>query len=143
MKFHNTSTDVYRARMILPVPRTLLARLRSSARLAVLVLLVFAMKVGTAAACAKHDFSDIGRGGGTETSHAVVEALPSDAGDLGSDNTRLGHAGTCNHCGCHHAAAVVHVAHIPLAETAGVLAFHTAGLPPSASPSMDLRPPIV
>jgi hypothetical protein len=55
-------------------PRTLLARLRTSARLAMLVLLVFALKIGTAAACAKHDFSDLGLG--SDSSHAATMKAP-------------------------------------------------------------------
>ena len=40
-----------------PDSTLLFARLRASTRLAMLVLLVFALKVSTAAACVKHDFA--------------------------------------------------------------------------------------
>ena len=72
MKFRNTVISLYSARMLSAAPRPLLARLRSSARLAVLVLLVFAVKIGAAAACAKHDFIDLGIG--ADSSQAVMKA---------------------------------------------------------------------
>ena len=53
MKFRNTIGNGYAFRMNPAVPRTVLARLRASTRLAVLVLLIFALKIGAAAACAK------------------------------------------------------------------------------------------
>ena len=118
---------------------TILARLRASTRLAMLVLLVFALKVGTAAACVKHDFADLGSGTG-DTHQAVMQATDTDAGD--ASKTVLTHAGTCGHCGCHHASAL---------PTSAVLAFavcpreglaYRSGTPPSAAPRQDLRPPI-
>lgn len=142
MKFHNVPASVYGARMIPAVPRTLLARLRSSARLAVFVLLVFTLKIGAVAACAKHDFADMGLGTATSQGTSMA-ALVVDGADVDLTQTQLGHAGTCNHCGCHHAAAVVPVSYISLATTANGLTVRTAGLPPSASPPLELRPPIV
>ena len=56
-----------------PDSTLLLARLRASTRLAMLVLLVFALKVSTAAACVKHDFADLGLGTGN-THQAVAPA---------------------------------------------------------------------
>ena len=122
-----------------PRGNTILARLRASTRLAMLVLLVFALKVGTAAACVKHDFADLGSGTG-DTHQAVVQATDTDPGD--ASKTVLTHAGTCSHCGCHHASAL---------PTSAVLAFavcpreglaYRSGTPPSAAPRQDLRPPI-
>lgn len=141
MKFHNVTVGVYGARMISAAPRTLLARLRTSARLAMLVLLVFAMKIGVAAACAKHDFADLGLG--TDSSHAAeMKAIPADGGDTDLTKTQLGHAGTCNHCSCHHAAAMVPDAHIVFAVLPQELTVRTSGLPSSTWPRLELRPPI-
>lgn len=141
MQFHNVPVSVYGARMIPAVPRTLLARLRSSARLAVLVLLVFTLKIGAVASCAKQDFADMGVGTGS-SQVAVMKALPAAGADVDLTTTMLGHAATCNHCGCHHAAAVVPVAYLSLAVTANALTVRNASLPPSASPPLELRPPI-
>jgi hypothetical protein len=124
--------------MIPAAPRTLLARLRSSARLAVLMLLVFALKIGTVAACAQHDFADMGLGTGGD--HALLVS-----GTDGSDDPSMpltSHAGACSHCSSHHAAALT-----PTATTFVVIARRrldatSSGLPPSASPSLELRPPI-
>lgn len=55
MKFHNVPVDRYGARMSARLFHPMLARLRASTRLAVLVLLVFAMKIGMAAACQAND----------------------------------------------------------------------------------------
>lgn len=84
----------------------LLTRIRTSSRLAVLVLLVFALKLGSAAACAQHDFADLGLGQGGETSPtAVLDIVDTDPGDPSGTNT-LSHLGACSHCGSHHASAV-------------------------------------
>ena len=141
MKFHNAQVGIYNVWMSPAAPRTLLARLRTSARLAVLVLLVFAMKIGVAAACAKHEFADLGLG--TDGSHTAVMKAPStDGGDTDLTKTKLGHVGTCNHCGCHHAVAMVPDVRIVVAVVPQELAVRTSGLPPSASQPLELRPPI-
>ena len=140
MKFRNTVISLYSARMLSAAPRPLLARLRSSARLAVLVLLVFAVKIGAAAACAKHDFIDLGIG--ADSSQAVMKAISANNGDADLGKTLPGHAGTCTHCECHHAAAVVPTAHLSLAITTNGLTACNTGPPPSASPLQELRPPI-
>lgn len=139
MKLGST-IGVYAAQMIFSRRRRpLLARLRSSARLTVMVLLVFALKIGAAAACAKHDFADLGLGG--DASQTIV-AVAADSGDADPTKSQLGHLGNCTHCGCHHAAAVVPTAHISLAVGAHVLTVHTTGPPPSAVRLLELRPPI-
>lgn len=142
MKFHNAPASVYGARMIPAVPRTLLARLRSSARLAVFVLLVFTLKIGAVAACAKHDFADMGMGSGSSQGTEKTDSVRASA-DVDPTQAQLGHAGACNHCGCHHAAVVVPVAYISLAISANGLTVRPEGLSPSASPPLELRPPIV
>lgn len=141
MKFHNVRSGVYYARVNSSAPRTLLARLRASARLAVLVLLVFALKLGAAAACVKHDFADMGFG--TDgSSHAVaMKASPLDGSNDDSTKLKLGHA-ACSHCGCHHAAAMVPDTQVALVLVPQALPMRTSGLPPSASQPLELRPPI-
>lgn len=141
MKFHIVPVSVYGVRMNLAAPRPVLARLRSSARLAMLVLLIFALKVGTAAACAKHDFADLGFG--TDGSHAAVMEAPAADGPDELTKGTLAHAGACSHCGCHHAAAMVPDSHIVFALAPQGLAVRLSGLPPSAQSRLDLRPPIV
>ena len=141
MKFHNIQPGVYCARVTSAASRTLLARLRASARLAVLVLLVFALKLGAAAACVKHDFADMGFG--TDgSSHAVaMKASPLDGSNDDSTKLKLGHA-ACSHCGCHHAAAMVPDTQIVVVLVPQALPMRTSGLPPSASQPLELRPPI-
>lgn len=130
--------------MISAPPRTMLARLRSSARLAMLVLLVFALKISAAAACVTHDFADLGLGTGADSSHvAIIKASPTASNDVGLSKTPLGQASTCQHCGCHHAVAVFAVAYISLAIVTNELTVHTSGVPPSAASLLELRPPIV
>ena len=141
MKFHNVRPRVYADWMNSAAPRTLLARLRTSARLAMLVLLVFALKIGTAAACAKHDFSDLGLG--SDSSHAATMKAPQgDGGDTDPAKTKLGHANPCSHCGCHHAAAMVPDTQVVAVPVPQALPVGTPGLPPSASQPLELRPPI-
>ena len=140
MKFYNVQPGVYCARVTSAASRTLLARLRASARLAVLVLLVFALKLGTAAACVKHDFADMGFG--TDGSHAVaVKASPLDGGNDDSTKLKLGHA-ACSHCGCHHVATMVPDTQVVVVLVPQALPMRTSGLPPSASQPLELRPPI-
>ena len=120
--------------------RPLLARLRSSARLTVLVLLVFAMKIGTAAACAKHEFADLGLGG--DATQAVVMTLAGDSGDADLPKSQLSHAGKCTHCSCHQAAALVLTTYTLPPVGAHVVTVRTTGPPASAARLLELRPPI-
>lgn len=126
--------------MTVAVPRPLLARLRASARLAVLVLLVFALKIGTVVACAEHDFADMGLGAGGD--HALVVS----ASDMdGSDDNAMAlssHAGACSHCSSHHASALTPISSTFVVISQGGLNATLLGLPPSASLSFELRPPI-
>ena len=121
-------------------PRPLLARLRTSARLAVLVLLVLAIKIGAATACAKHDFADMGLGSDSDHAAFVKVALADDGADPA--DPLLGHVGCCQ-CSCHHATALT-----PDAQTAFLLPPQRlddrfSGAPPSATQRLELRPPIV
>lgn len=120
----------------------MLARLRASARLAMLVLLVFAMKIGAAAACAKHDFADMGLGAGGQQHELVMQASGT---DLDGDQTQLtlGHAAMCGHCGCQHASAVPSAGFQCSASIALEAFDYRIDAAPSASPRLELRPPIV
>ena len=140
MKFDNVQPGVYCARVTSAASRTLLARLRASARLAVLVLLVFALKLGAAAACVKHDFADMGLG--TDGSHTAAMKVPStQGGDTDLTKTKLGHASACS-CSCHHATTAALESNVVFTTLPQELAVRTSGLPPSAALPQELRPPI-
>jgi hypothetical protein len=105
------------------------------------MLLVFAMKLAVAGACARHDFSAIAGASGAQSA-LTVEAVA--AHDDGADKTAFGHsAGSCSHCSFHDAAAVPPATHCAAAVSSHSLAVLTSGLPPSAFHRLDLRPPIV
>lgn len=129
--------------MVCAAPRTFLARLRHSTWLAGLLLLVFALKISAASACAKHDFADLGADDGAATAISEVTVSKAPSGDSNGDRAEVstGH-GSCTHGGCHHAAAVAPHAYSSVAEASRGLTVRTASLPPSASPHMELRPPI-
>jgi hypothetical protein len=115
-----------------------LSRLRASVKLSAFVLLVFALKIGAAAACAGHDFADLGLGSGTE--HPV-----SLNGDWGGDDPPGeepdGNAGDCAHVKC-HASAILPVGPQLVSTFSSHLPSSVSGLSPSASPGSHLRPPI-
>lgn len=141
MQFHNTPAGWYDSPMHATLPGTLLGRLRASARLAVLVLLVFAMKIGLAAACAKHDFADLGLGSDATHKVTVSASADTDGGEPGKGS--MPHAGACTHCGCHHATAMPVSAYTLTAS----LVHDRFGFVPEAGQSapapLELRPPIV
>ena len=136
MRFHNTGASGYGVPM--PVrPRSLvLDRLRRSARLAALVLLVFAMKIASTTACVSHDYAS---SAGAGDHGAVVQAV-----ETGEDAaSSLLHAAVCTHCGCHQASALpAGLAIVPLAPSRDRLAYRP-GAPPRPAPRQELRPPIV
>lgn len=142
MKFHNAPPAVYAARMAFAPARPFLARLRSSARLASLFLLVFALKIGMAAACAKHDFADLGLSSGSNAAWALdaVVTGPDDSGDL--PGTGIDHAGACSHGHSHHAAAILPEAYTVVLALPHGIGTRLAGLRPSTAPRLELRPPI-
>lgn len=124
-----------------PMPQPVLARLRASARLAMLVLLLFAMKIGVAAACVPHDFGDLKNS--VVQGHALVSQAPSSDGDGNQSPATFGHAATCNHCGCQHGSAVPPAS----LQTSAALTFERLHhrIEASSSPSLrlELRPPII
>lgn len=141
MKFHNIAISVYPAPMMSLAHRTILARLRNSARLAALVLLIFALKIGTVAACAGHDFADMGLGTGND--HALVMSA-SDLDGSGDAKTALSsHLGSCGHCGSHHAPALAPEFSTFLVFAPPCLSASLSALPPCTQLSSELRPPIV
>lgn len=142
MEFHNVSPAVYHVRMAFASARPFLARLRSSTRLAALFLLVFALKFGTAAACAKHDFADLGLGAGDNAAWAMEAVSTGSDGSGDLPGTALDHAGACSHSHSHHAAAILPESYSALLVLPQNIASHLAGLPPSTSLRLELRPPI-
>lgn len=115
-----------------------MTRVRASVRLSAFVLLVFALKIGVAAACVDHDFMDLGLGSGSE--HSVVMNGDGAVGDH-SGETPVEVAGDCDHSN-HHASAIVSVAHQLIFRFASRLPASVSGLPPSVLPGSQLRPPI-
>ena len=141
VQFHNTLAGWYDNPMHATSRSTLLGRLRASERLAVLMLLVFALKIATAAACAKHDFGDLGLGTG-DAHGVIVKALDADAAnDL--SKTAFGHAGACSHCSSHHASALPNESILVFASISAEAVMYRSGTTPSAAPRLELRPPIV
>ncbi|MBN4937372.1 hypothetical protein JY409_04870 [Stenotrophomonas maltophilia] len=117
--------------------RALLARLRASTRLAVLVLLLFVMKIGAAAACIQHDFADLGMG-----AKASLEAVAKVPADDGAGALKKGSSGACSHCSCHHAAVMAPETSISVPLPPQGVAVLLAGVPPSVPSRLELRPPI-
>lgn len=120
--------------------RFLLPWMRRSTRLAGLALLLFLLKIGVAAACMTHEWSDPvdGLAVAEQTALAKMELQP-DPTDPAKHNP-----GQCADCQCHHAAATLPT---ELAVKAPIRAL--ARLPDhgtwreSLPPRRELRPPIV
>jgi hypothetical protein len=106
------------------------------------MLLVFTMKIAVAGACARHDFSAIPDASDPQVAMSVNAVAANEAGDLAG--TSLGHSsGTCSHCSFHDAAVVLPAIDHSTYLSPHSLAVLTSGLPPSAFPRLELRPPIV
>lgn len=106
--------------------------------MSVFVLLVFALKIGAAAACAGNDFADLGLGSGSGSEHAVA-TLEDRGVDDPSGGTPVDVAGDWDHAN-HHAIVPV----VPLLAFGfdSPLATTVSGLSPNASQDSPLRPPI-
>ncbi len=115
----------------------MLGRLRASTRLAVLVLLGFALNFTSAFACATHDYADIGLGGDP----AAIAHADDGAGD--GVAPPFENAGACSHCGVHHAAAIPVDARVVSVPNEGGIATRRVALRLDPEPGEDLRPPIV
>jgi hypothetical protein len=81
---------------------SVIGRIRTSTRLAVLLLLIFGLKLGTAAACVGHDFADLGLGTIGEQA-STWNASPADS-DGDPRPTTIEHASNCTHGSCHQVA---------------------------------------
>ena len=141
MKFHNSGTALYRGQMRAATTPTLLARLRGSARLTVLVLVLMVLKIGAASACVSHEFAELGLG--SAISHEVVAKSAASAADDVRFDTAAAHAATCQHCSCHHAAAVLSKADVyflDVPESLPALALRERA---SAALRSELKPPII
>lgn len=120
---------------------SVLGRIRTSSRLAVLLLLIFGLKLGTAAACVGHDFADLGLR--TMGEHASTWS-PSQADfDGDSKSTTIEHASNCTHGSCHQVADSVLSAsgYVPIIRPA--LEVGVDGRRPIFVLQSQLRPPIV
>ena len=113
-----------------------LARIRASSRLAIFVLLVFALKIGAAAACAKHDLAELGLGSAGSPAALVADNSPVDG------DSALALTGTCTHCACHHAVTLPPEIHAALPMQPAALHPRVPIVTPTASPTSELRPPI-
>lgn len=117
-------------------------QIRASTRLGLLVLLVMVLKIGAAAACAKHDLADLGLTMSTGTSQSTGDHGPADP-DKDDPQKSAAHAGVCTLCGCHQAVTVPQLEAMPLARGSHTLVEVSFTSPPNAPPSFELRPPIV
>ncbi len=128
--------------MLHRLPPPLLARLRASTRLAVLVLTIFFMKMGMVTACSMHDLGDLAGGGGefAAVSATLVDASADEA-DTIPGSFKHGAAG-CVDCSCHHAAALLpegprfSIASTRVGPISDLIQFHLL------APRRELRPPI-
>ena len=120
---------------------SVLSRIRASTRLAVLLLLIFGLKLGTAAACVGHDFADLGLG--TIGEHAsTLNASPADS-DGDPKPTTIEHASNCTHGSCHQVADTVlsTSGFVPIIRPAFEVGVD--GRPPTPALQSQLRPPNV
>jgi hypothetical protein len=104
----NAASIRYPVKMAASQPHArLLDQLRASTRLAAFVLLLFAMKIGVAAACVGHDMVDLGFG--TKGGHTSQLQAPTGAdGDGDRTPGAPAHANSgCAHSHCHQAADVI------------------------------------
>ena len=117
-------------------PQTLITSMRHSRVLAILVLLVLLLRIGSVAACAQHELADLGVG---SAGTSLVEKAGDPAGDAAS---LAAHAASCTHCNCHHAAAVLLTVTTPTAIANASTSCDQFYEHASAQLSLTLRPPI-
>lgn len=104
MQFCNTTPRRYAARMISRPSTAILARLRQSTRLAVFMVLVFALKIGAVVTCTVHDMLDPANAANGSPANVAWIDDASD-GDRSGNPCDLG--GSCEHCGCHQSTAIL------------------------------------
>ncbi len=120
---------------------SIFARLRGSARLAVLALLVFCLNVGAAVACATHDVAALGQAEGIEA--VVVVDASIDLSDQSAVAKRLlSHTSNCAHCTCHHAAPLLPPCLQWVVSIGHGLQPTMVAASPSDTTQLSLRPPI-
>jgi len=127
--------------MTLPRARSVLSRLRASTRLATLVLMVFALKIGIAAACVGHDLRDAGLIPADSHNELVTDVPAHNAGDETS-STVSGHAEACHHGGTHQATDLARIELAVLLMTRDDLDAPLAEPSFWPVPTSLLRPPI-
>ena len=118
-----------------PTPANLITTMRHSRVLAILVLLVLLLRIGSVAACTQHELADLSMG-------AAGTTLVEKPGDAAGADGLAAHAASCTHCQCHHAAAVP----LSIATSTAIANTSVPGErfdePPSAPLPLTLRPPI-
>jgi hypothetical protein len=108
------------------------------------MLMVLAMKIAIAGACARHDLSAVSGASTTQQTSTVQAIVADEDGSRDLSNGFFDHsAGSCSHCSFHDAAAVLPEPHYAIAASTHQPAVRTSGLPPSAIHRLELRPPIV
>ena len=105
------------------------------------MLIVFLMKIASAGACFSHELAEAGFAGLQEQSSSM-QSSPDTGDAISLEQSLLSHAGGCNHCGCHHAAAVVAMGNFSPAVNLQEPGELVPALSPSVAPREDLRPPI-
>lgn len=140
MQFCNIAQRRYTEKMTSRPSTAILARLRQSARLAVFMVLVFALKIGAVVTCTVHDMLDpANAANGSPANVAWID----DASDGDRSGNPFDLGGSCEHCGCHQSTAILPTVSMfqPPCSTLAAACFGTAArhvlLP------KELRPPIV
>ena len=113
----------------------IITSMRHSRVLAILVLLVLLLRIGSAAACAQHELADLGMG-------APGTTLVEKPGDPAGADGLAAHAASCTHCHCHHAAAALMSIATPSAIANTSVLADRFDEPASAPLPLTLRPPI-
>ena len=135
--------------MIRARPATrLLDRLRASTRLAAFALLLFALKLGVAAACVGHDMADLGfdtaSGQTLQQAGDPMQSTPGgDSDPTPTTPTPQAHADSCAHGNGHQTADVVVAPNHCVVPMRHSVEIDVDTPPPGALPQEHLRPPIV
>lgn len=128
---------MYGAQMRQSSSLPLLARLRCSQRFAVLMLLVFILRIGADVACTAHDIVE-----GSAASQGIELSVASVDRDHPAGSP-FDVNGACDHCGCHQVAAILPPIPVSVATTGALPIAQRLPLSVPALQSTELRPPIV
>ena len=119
---------------------TLLARIRRSSRLAIFMIMVFALKIGAVVACTTHDMLDYtGNASSSSTGMSWVDTVSSED----PTGNPFDFEGTCEHCGCHQTIAMVPTVEFLESLREGVAIGWVAIPTRHVLLPKELRPPIV